>query len=347
MGEDWPEDVPRWREQPIPDAADGMRLDRFLARRFADRSRSELARGIRAGLVQDEDGRPLRASSTVRAGTALRILIPGIAPTEPPPPFPPVLYEDDRVIALDKPAGMICHPAGTHYTWAAISLAKRRWPHDRVDLVHRIDRDTSGILLLTKDLDANRFLKAALVEGRARKEYVALAKGRVRWTRRTVDAPIGPAGGAVRIQQAIRPDGLSARTHVVVEDTRDRPGPGLTQVRCRIETGRQHQIRVHMASLGLPLLGDLLYGVPQDVFLGIQEQGHDPSTYLHLTGAPRHALHAAFVEVPHPDGSTLAVECPWPADLRAWWDHPDSLPWSPPNDEEGAAVPHPPPPKTR
>lgn len=347
MADDWPDDVPRWREQAVPDAADGMRLDRFLARRFADRSRSALARGIRAGLVQDDAGRPLRASATVRGGTSLRILIPGIAPTEPPPPFPTVLYEDDRVIAIDKPAGMICHPAGTRYAWAVISLAKRHWPEDRVDLVHRIDRDTSGVLLLTKDLEANRFLKAALLEGRVRKEYVALAKGRVPWTRRTVDAPIGPAGGAVRIQQAIRADGLAARTHVVVEATRTVPGPGLTQVRCRIETGRQHQIRVHLASLGLPLLGDRLYGVPEDVFLGIQEQGHDPSAYLHLTGAPRHALHAALVEVPHPDGSTVCVRCPWPDDLRAWWAEPEALPWRPSVDEEGAAVPHPPPPKTR
>ena len=136
------------REVPVPEAGDGMRLDRFLSARFGDWSRSALARGIRAGQVT-LNGKALRASARVRVGQVLAVRIPGLAPTTPPPPLPPVLYEDDRVVALDKPAGMACHPGGGAFEWAVVGLARDRWPG--ADLVHRLDKETSGILLLTKD----------------------------------------------------------------------------------------------------------------------------------------------------------------------------------------------------
>jgi 23S rRNA-/tRNA-specific pseudouridylate synthase len=139
-----------YRELEVPPFGDGMRLDRFLAVYFHDRSRSWMNRGVREGLVRGPDERPLRPACRVRAGDTLRLYLPEIAPSAGAPPFPDVLYEDDRVIAIDKPAGLLTHPAGTRFAWAVISMAKQRWGSERVDLVHRLDRDTSGVLVLAR-----------------------------------------------------------------------------------------------------------------------------------------------------------------------------------------------------
>ena len=114
-----------------------MRLDRFLSLWFQSHSRTALVRGIRAGQVCTETGKALRPASVVHSGDVLLITIPGIAPTEPPPPFPPVVYADEELIVIDKPAGLMCHPAGNDFTWAVIGLARDRWPSEPIDLVHR------------------------------------------------------------------------------------------------------------------------------------------------------------------------------------------------------------------
>jgi 23S rRNA pseudouridine1911/1915/1917 synthase len=304
----------------VPDVADGMRLDRFLTRRFADRSRSWLARGIRAGAVRDADDRPLRPASSVRGGQVLRVYLPGIATDEAPPPLPPILHEDARIVVLDKPAGLLAHPAGTTYAWSAVGLARARWPG--IDLAHRLDRDTSGVLVLARDPDANRMLKRVFHDGLAEKTYEAICRGEIQWDRATLDGPIGPADGVIRIQMAVRPDGLSARTDVEVVGRR----PGATRVSIRLHTGRTHQIRVHLAHAGHPLLGDRMYGVPPEVFLRTLDIGVDTSV-IEAAGAPRQALHARRVVLPHPDGGTVTVEAPFPADLTRWWEHPEVLPF--------------------
>lgn len=322
-------DYTLYRELAVPEAADGMRLDRFLALRFPDRSRSWIVRGIKKSQVQTEDGIPLRASHTVLSGMMLHIYLPGIAPTEPPPPLPPVVYEDEWIVGLNKPAGLLAHPAGTNYTWSVIAVARAAWPGVRMDLVHRLDRDTSGIILLTKDLDANRFLREVIRERQGKKVYRALVKGLPEWDEKTITARLGNKGGAIHLQQGVRDDGLDARTDVVVErrlPMKDRPG--LSLVRCRIHTGRTHQIRVHLDHVGHPLLGDRLYGVPESVFLNIQEQGITEETVL-LAGAPRHALHAAEITLPHPKGGEFTVSAPLPPDMQSWMDDPEALPWTP------------------
>lgn len=303
-----------YRALTVPEIADGMRVDRFLASFFVDRSRSWMNRGIREGLVQDPSGRALRASSRVYTGDVLHLFLPEIAPSEPPPPFPVVLHEDDRVIAVSKPAGLLAHPAGTRFAWALVSMAKERWPHDRIDLVHRLDRDTSGVLLLTKDREANVHLKEALVRGDCHKEYLALCRGQIPWPDKHVDAPIGFRGEAIRIQMGVRDDGLSAQTTFTVRATT----PTLSLVHCRLHTGRTHQIRVHLDHVGFPILGDRMYGVPPEVFLDSLEHGCTPAT-VRATGAPRQALHAAKTTVPHPDGFDLVVEAPMAEDMVGWW----------------------------
>jgi len=304
-----------------------MRLDRFLAARFVELSRSALARGIRAGLVTDDAGRPLRPATIVRSGQALRIYLPELAPSGPPPPLPPVLYEDERVVVLDKPPGLACHPGGTAFTWAIVGLARARWAtHDHVDLVHRLDRDTSGVLVLTKDVQANAFLKGVFKEGGAAKEYLAFARGHLSWTHRLIDAPIGAASGPIRIQRAVTDDGLPARTEVWVEAHTTAAGPPMSRVRVRLHTGRTHQIRVHLAHVAEGLVGDRMYGVPPEVFLHYWEHGVD-DVVIGGAGAPRQALHAARIRFPHPDGGTVEVDAPLPADLARWWERPSVLPF--------------------
>lgn len=307
----------------VPPTAAGLRLDRFLALRFRHHSRTEMAKGIKAGQVTTASGRAVRASTIVRGGEELRLTLDEIAPATAAPPFPPVLYEDERLVAVDKPSGMMAHPAGSRWVWALIGLAKDRWPGHKVDLVHRLDRDTSGVILLSKDLGANQALKRAFREDRPRKEYLAIVKGLPAWDELTISDSIGREDADIRIKMAVRPDGAHARTDVVVEERNVEAG--LTRVRCRIHTGRTHQIRVHLAHVGFPILGDILYGVPNSVFHRLLDEGHTDEL-LALTGAPRHALHAARLVFPHPDGGEIGVEAPWPADLASWWADPSQLP---------------------
>ncbi|TNE85018.1 MAG: RluA family pseudouridine synthase [Deltaproteobacteria bacterium] len=311
----------RWL--PVPERARGMRLDRFLARRFADRSRSQFAAWIKQGLVMDEQGQPLRASATMRGGEQLQIAIPGIAPDSPKPPFPVVLHEDERIVVVDKPAGMLVHPTGTAFAWAIIGLARERWPD--ADIVHRLDRDTSGVLVLSKDPEANVFLKAAFKTREVVKHYEALVRGTLVAGTYNVREPIGEAEGPIRIQMAVRPDGLPAHTDIEVLAHREVGGHRLTHVRCRLHTGRTHQIRVHCAHIGEGIVGDRMYGVPPEVFLHAWENGVDEST-VRAAGAPRQALHAASIRMPHPSGGEVEVHAPFPPDMARWWADPTCLP---------------------
>lgn len=310
------------REIEVPEVGEGMRLDRFLAARFSDFSRNVVAKGIKQGQVKTAAGRVLKASAKLRAGDVLHIAIPGIAPTTAPPPLPPILHEDDRVVVLDKPAGLPCHPGGSAFTWSVVGLARERWP--TADLVHRLDKETSGILVLTKDRGANAFLKRAFKEAHPDKEYVALVRGLFEYSG-LIDAPIGAAEGPIRIQMAVRPDGLPSQTTVSVEGSRTEGGVTLTRVRCALHTGRTHQIRVHLAHVGAGVVGDRMYGVPPQVFLDYYEHGVTADVVARA-GAPRHALHAHRLAFPHPDGTTLRVVSPLPADMQRWWDDPSVLP---------------------
>lgn len=309
-----------FRDVDVGPGVGGMRLDRWLAGRFPDRSRSFFARALREGLIRDQADRRLDAAFRVAPGMVLRVYVPGIAPSGGPPPFPQILYEDDRIVAIDKPPGLLAHPAGTNFAWGVISLAKARWPDRRVDLVHRLDRDTSGVMLLTKDLAANRFLKQAIEDGALVKEYEALVRGVIPWDARSCTGPIGYDEGEIRVKMRVREDGLPARTDVtVLARSAER-----THVHCRLFTGRTHQIRLHLDHEGFSLLGDRLYGVPSWVFLDQWDAARLPAV-VRAAGAPRHALHARRTTFPHPDGGVRVVEAPLAPDLAAWWRDPGAL----------------------
>lgn len=313
------------RELVVPEAGAGMRLDRYLSRWFPAWSRSAMVRELREGRVTDPDGRRLRPSHTVRAGERLLVWIPGLAATEAPPPFPPVIYEDDRLAIINKPPGMMCHPAGSRFVYALIGLARERWPSAEVDLVHRIDAWTSGLVTLSKDPACNRELKAHLHAPETLKIYEALVKGDPIWRTRLLEQPIGPAEGPVRIQMAVRHDGLASWTQAEVIGRRESPIGPIARVRCQIRTGRTHQIRVHLSAAGHPLIGDRLYSGRAELFLDAREHGLTEELIAEA-GAPRHALHAARLRLRHPSGGWVDVEAPLADDMQRWWDRPEVLP---------------------
>ena len=316
-------DIYQPRRLPVPDEANGMRLDRFLSKWFPARSRSSLARSIKSGRVTLNGGGALRSSTTLRTGQVLLISIPGIAPTTPPPPLPPVLFEDDQLIALNKPAGMLCHPAGGDFKWAIIGLARTHWKSTEIDLAHRLDRETSGVLLLTKTALSNIRIKAMFKSGQIKKRYTALCRGDLSWNKRVIDTPIGPEGGKIRIKMAARDDGLSAITTATVLE---RSSSGMTMVSCNIGSGRTHQIRVHLDHIGASIIGDKLYGVPPDVFLDAWEHGVGDSV-IKRAGAPRQALHASELIIPTSSDHHIKIESALPADMRRWWATPETLPF--------------------
>jgi 23S rRNA pseudouridine1911/1915/1917 synthase len=304
-----------FRRIVVSEESAGVRADKWLSLRFSRMSRTEAARHLKQGLVTSE-WRPIKGSSPLQAGEPLRITIPGYAPHGAPPPLPTVLFEDARVLAVDKPAGLLAHPAGDLFVWAVVGLAKAARPDDKIDLVHRLDRDTSGVMVLTKDHDANVILKERF-KARARdlcKEYLAVVKGTVGWDERVVDAPITERSDSrVRLRRGVVEGGASARTTFTVMK---RMSTGLSLVRCRLHTGRTHQIRVHLEHVGHPLVGDRLYGHPDEVFLSWLDDGETDAVRARV-GFPRHCLHAWRLRLPHPDGGTVDLEAPLPADMQS------------------------------
>ena len=301
-----------WRGLVVDERSAGWRIDVYLARRFPAWSRTSIARYIKEGVILSEERR-LKPSSTLNLGERIRLYVPGLAPATPPPPLPPVLYEDDRIIAFDKPAGLLMHPSGQTWAWALIGLARQARPGARLDLVHRLDRETSGAVVLTKDSEMNAFLKKAFHDHKAHKTYHALARGVVPWDKVEVDSPIGSAlVSEVRLRQGVRPDGQTARTTFRALERLE----GHTLVACHLHTGRTHQIRVHLEHLGFPLLGDKLYGQPDEVFLRYLDHGADEAVRA-AVGFPRQALHAARLILPLPGGGELRLNAPLPADMAA------------------------------
>ncbi len=309
-----PAPSPWFRDLRVGERAAGRRLDAYLADRFPDWSRTELARQIRAGSIRSED-RPLKPSSRLRLGERILLQVAGLAPTEGPPPLPPVLYEDDRLLVLDKPPGLLCHPAGDRWAWAVIGLARRAYPKAAIDLTHRLDRDTSGVLVLTKDMQTNAFMKQVIHDRRVHKRYLALVRGHPSWETLDIQAPIDTAlGSEIRLKQGVVPDGRPARTtarRLALVEHAD-----LALVELILHTGRTHQIRVHMEHVGHPLLGDRIYGQPEEIFLHSLAHGEDARVRA-AVGFPRQALHCAAMSFPHPDRGSLTVTAPLAADLQA------------------------------
>jgi 23S rRNA pseudouridine1911/1915/1917 synthase len=287
-------------ELTLPGSAAGARLDVALARALPRYSRSRLRRYIDAGCVA-VDGAPGSATHRVRGGEA--IVVQAFATDESrayvAEALPlPIVHEDAALIVVDKPAGLVVHPGSGNWAGTLLNALLHHAPElaaiPRAGIVHRLDKDTSGLLVVARTLAAQTDLVRQLQARTVRREYVAVASGDIA-VPGVVDAPIG-RHPTQRTTMAVVATGKPARTHYEVVE---RFGVA-TLLRCRLETGRTHQIRVHLAALGHPLVGDPAYGRRQPVPFG------------------RQALHAARLGLVHPaTGTACAWHSPLPADLAA------------------------------
>jgi 23S rRNA pseudouridine1911/1915/1917 synthase len=292
----------------------GVRLDAFLATSVGGLSRTRARRAIDEGDVL-VDGRTVRASHKLKGGERIEIELP-----EPPPsalvpePIPfAVAYEDESLVVLDKPAGLVVHPgAGVPSGTLANGLMYRYGgagggPSWRPGIVHRIDRDTSGLLVVARTEAAHAGLSAQFLARTVEKRYVALVHGRVETDAATIEKPIA-RHPKIRVRMAVAAHG-SGRPAITRFKVAER-FEGMTLLDVEIKTGRTHQIRVHLADAGHPVAGDEVYGHGRAASL------RDPGLRRRLEAMGRHFLHASHLAFDHPGtGDRVAFTCPLPPDL--------------------------------
>lgn len=299
----------------------GWRLDRYLAEKIRRLSRTRIQRIIKEDLVWDGP-RQLKASTQVWAGLAFRLR----RQRDPEPTCDRdfgVVYEDDDVLVVDKPAGLPVHPSARYFHHTLTSVLRERQPSgEKWDIAHRLDRETSGLVACGKHPAATKALKALFArQGAVGKEYLALVHGWPNDDRVRIDRPLALLDHPLRVKMGVvdGPEGKPSVTEVEVEQrlSLDVPwrGPELTLVRCRPITGRQHQIRVHLAAWGHPIVGDKIYG-PSDTYFADFADGVLSDEARRELVLERHALHAAALTFEHPStGRRLRVEAPLPEDL--------------------------------
>ena len=283
----------------------GTRLDAFLARSLEELTRSAAAKAVEDGRVLVSGKAPSK-SLKLTGNETIEFTPEEPAPIDAVPQDIPltVVYEDDDVIVVNKPSGLVVHPAPGHPDGTLVNALLYHCGASlsgvggalRPGIVHRIDRDTSGLIIAAKNDYAHQFLSAQLADHTLARTYECIVVGNLREDRGTVDAPIA-RNSRDRKRMTVVPGGRRAVTHWTVLARY----PGYTHVQCRLETGRTHQIRVHMAYLGHPILGDTVYGAKKPV----------PG----LTGQCLHAVGLQFI---HPRTKELvSLSCPLPGEFTA------------------------------
>lgn len=283
----------------------GERLDKALASRLTQLSRAQIQSLIRDGLVTVND-RAVKASYRVEGGERVAVQIPvqdeaNVVP-QPEAIALSVLYEDDHVAMIDKPAGMVVHPAYGHRSGTLVNAILGRWPQiaaidgpERAGIVHRLDKETSGVIVIAKTAEALANLRAQFKARSVTKRYVALVEGMPDTPEGIIDAPIGRDPNQRKRMAVIR-DGREAVTEYHVLETY----ADHSLIEAFPKTGRTHQIRVHMAFIGHPVVGDTVYGRRKQ-----------------RIRMKRHFLHAATIAIAHPvTGEPVIVESPLPVALQ-------------------------------
>lgn len=292
-----------YNEITVPPDCAGLRLDAALARLLPEHSRSRLQSWLKEELIL-LDGQPADAKRKVWGGEQLSIAVPPTPTIDNAAEDIPlrIAYEDEALIVIDKPAGLVVHPGNGNTSGTLMNALLHHAPElagvPRAGIVHRLDKETSGLLVVARTLTAQTDLVRQLQARTVKRHYLALVHGKV-GAGGTVDAPMG-RHPVQRIKMAIvKSGGKEARTHYEV---RERFG-NCSLVECRLETGRTHQIRVHMTSIGHPLVGDPVYG---------KSKCGDAT----LDAFPRQALHAWQLALIHPDSrEEMHWESPLPADF--------------------------------
>lgn len=281
---------------------DRMRVDKFLSEEMEEHSRSFLQKLIKEGLVCVND-RPVKANYKLSPGETVYVQVrePEEVSIEPQEMDLDILYEDDDVLVVNKPKGMVVHPAAGHYRDTLVNGIMFHCRDSlsgingslRPGIVHRIDKDTTGALIVCKNDLAHNSIAAQLKEHSITRRYRAIVFGVLKEEEGTVDAPIGRHPTERKKMAVNERNGKHAVTHYRVLER----FKGFTYIECRLETGRTHQIRVHMSSIGHPLLGDLVYGPAKQPYSGLEGQ----------------TLHARILGFIHPSsGKHMEFEAPLP-----------------------------------
>ncbi len=299
----------------------GERIDRFLSERTGD-SRSYIARIIELGLVT-VGGRDVAKNYKLSIGESIEVFVPKPEPCEAKPEDIEldIIYEDEDIIVINKPSGMIVHPATGIYTGTLVNALMYHCRDSlsgiggviRPGIVHRIDKDTSGLLAVAKNDEAHLFLSEQLKTHTMSRIYHAIAVGNIKEDKGRIDRPIGRHPQDRKRMAVLTDPSARARDAVTHYDVIERytiPTGRFTYVKCRLETGRTHQIRVHLASIGHPLVGDSVYGAGRTKFESANAES--------IQGQ---CLHARCLELIHPRTRELMrFECPLPEDFQTLLD---------------------------
>lgn len=293
----------------VGEADRGKRLDVFLHERIPGLSRARIQRAIEVRVTLSW-GVAARAATPVRPGGQVEVGHTPIVEEIRDVPLP-VLARGAGWLAVDKPAGIVVHPVNTIKENSLIRMLRRQEGADELRLTHRLDRETSGVLVVAEHAESASVISSAFERGQVHKEYLALVSGTVDGDDGLIELPIGEDDRRkVFVRREVRSGGQSAVTSWRVE----RRLAGTTLLRLFPETGRRHQLRVHLAALGHPILGDLLYGRPDEDYLDLVRGTRDARGE---EGAPaRQLLHCARIVFPDPaGGGSVEVEAPLPADF--------------------------------
>lgn len=310
----------------VPNELEGQRLDRFFEWRIPRLTR-ERAREIIAACAAHPDGRRRSAHERLHAGETVLLVRQRFVEPAAPRTFG-VLHEDEAMLVVDKPAGLPVHPSATYHRNTLTALLRERYGESAPHIAHRLDKETSGIVVCGRPGPDEAALKKQFELRKVDKAYLAIVSGVVKDDYGTIDLPLG------RRRPKDEPSALVEADHLLIEVRPDgQPAFTRYQVRARRadrtllelwpETGRQHQLRVHLAAIGHPILGDKLYGpAGQQPFLEMIERGENVTGEMsddirRRLGHHRHALHAAKLSIDHPrTGARLSLVSPLPDDLK-------------------------------